>query len=354
MNESPINPSHRRRGAQMAPEHGWYMPRHFSNLIDEYHAGRYSCGLFDISYLSKFRVMGNGALSRLERLLSNRISRCTDGFGQHTLLMRDDGSIIDRLILFRESAGRFLLLGHAVMEQTVLNCLQKLRLNGPLEVQNLTHTRSGIAICGPDCIRILRRVLPNQELPPPMGILRAMLMGEALILTHCGLAGSPGYELFCPAAAGIRFYEDFLRAGATPCGSGTRETLRLEHATPDTAYDLCKANTPLSAGLEQYCDLTKEYPGAAAFHAQRKSGSVKRLISLLCEPGERMPQRGDSVTDADGHIIGSITSAAYSPNTGGSVALACLLRRTGQPGTGLSIRMHGRSVPARVRYSTEE
>ena len=81
MNESPLNPSHRRRGAQMAPEHGWYMPRHFSNLIDEYHAGRYSCGLFDISYLSKFRVMGNGALSRLERLLSNRISSCKDGFG---------------------------------------------------------------------------------------------------------------------------------------------------------------------------------------------------------------------------------------------------------------------------------
>ncbi|MBQ8517972.1 MAG: aminomethyltransferase family protein [Akkermansia sp.] len=349
MNESPINPLHRKRGAQMGAEHGWYMPQQFTNLAEEHRASRAACGLFDISHLSKIRVVGNGALAWLEGLLSNRISRCLDGFGQHTLLLRDDGSIIDRLILFRESAGRFFLLGHASMEQTVLDWLHRHRPDGPLEVQNLTRKRSGIALSGPDSIRILRRVLQSRELPPPMGILRTMLMGEELILTHAGIAGRPGYELFCPAASGIRFYEDFFRAGATPCGSSTRETLRLEQASPDTAHDLRHANTPVRAGLECYCDLTKNYPGSETLHAQRMEGTPKMLAALECETKEATPRRGDSVTDEDGHTVGSITSGAFSPGLGHSVALAYLLNRLCRPGTHLRIRMRGQSVPAIVR-----
>lgn len=190
--------------------------------------------------------------------------------------MREDGSLIERLILFRESAGQFFLLGHAAREQTVLDWLYRHRPDGPLEVQNLSHKRSGIALCGPDCTKVLRRVLQSRELPPPMGILRSMLMEEEYILTHAGLVGNPGYELFCPAASGIRFFEDFFRAGTTPCGSDTRETLRLERATPDTAQDLGHANTPVRAGQERYCDLNKRYPGADVVQQEHREGSGKR------------------------------------------------------------------------------
>ncbi len=349
MNESPINPLHRRRGARMGAEHGWYMPQQFAGLAEEYRASRATCGIFDISHLSKFRVVGNGALAWLESLLSNRISRCPDGFGQHTLLLRDDGSIIDRLILFRESAGCFFLLGHTATEQTVLDWLHRHRPDGPLEVKNLTRRLSGMALCGPDSARILRRVLQSRELPPPMGIMRTMLMGEELMLTHAGLAGKPGYELFCPASAGIRFYEDFIRAGAIPCGSATRESLRLERAAPDTAHDLRHANTPVCAGLERYCDLMKSYPGSDTLHAQHRAGTPKMLAAVECESDDALPRRGDSVTDEDGHTVGSITSGAFSPHLGHGVALAYLLNRLCRPGTHLRIRMRGQSIPAIVR-----
>lgn len=346
MHESPINPLHRKRGACMHPEHGWNMPHHFSSPAEEYHAGKNSCGLFDVSHLSKFRVTGKGAQGWLEGILSNRISRCPDGYGQHTFLLRENGSIIDRLILFRESAEQFFLLGHAAREQTALNWLHRHLPHRPPELQNLTHKRSGIALCGPDCDKVLRHVLQSRELPPPMGILHTRLMGEKLILTHAGPVGKAGYELFCPAASGIRFYEAFLQAGATPCGSATRETLRLEQAIPDTALDLGHANTPASAGLAHFCDRSKSYPGSAGLH---NVSNPKTLTALQCETGSEIPRRGDSVTDDSGYMAGSITSGAFSPTLGHGVALAYLLNRFCHPGARLRIRMRGQSIPAIVR-----
>lgn len=353
MYESPINPLHRKRGAHMHPEHGWNMPHHFTDLTQEHRAGKTACGLFDISHLSKFRILGNGALGWLEGLLSNRISRCLDGYGQHTFLLSEEGRIIDRLILFRESAGRFLLLGHAARERMVLDRLHRYRPDGPLEVQNLTHKRSGLALSGPDSARVLRNALRSSELPPPMGVLRMMLREQEIILTHAGLAGNPGYELFCPAASGIRFYEDCFRAGAIPCGSATRETLRLEQAAPDTAMDLEQANTPVRAGMEHYCDLSKHYPGADTVRQQHRDGCEKKLASVQCESGSLPPRRGDSVTDELGRTVGCITSGAFSPTLGQSVALAYLLRQLCHPGTLLRIRMRGQSIPATVRSTPE-
>lgn len=354
MHESPINPLHRKHGACMHHEHGWLMPRLFSSVLKEHQASHSESGLFDISHLSKIRVVGNGVSGWLESLLSNRISRCLDGYGQHTLLLNDDGTIIDRLLLFRESAGKFFLLGHASLEKTIVERLRHQKPKGSIEVQNLTHTLSGLALCGPTSFRILHRVLKNRELPPPMGILRSVAMGEEIYLTHAGLADKPGYELFCPATSGIRFYEECLRSGATPCGSDTRESMRLEQARPDTALDLAQADTPVRAGLERYCDLTKHFPGSHFMHRQRNEEHPKLLVSVQCETSCSPPQKGDSVTDEIGHTVGSITSGAYSPALGRSIALAYLLTGLCRPGTRLRIIRRGQAIPATVRAPQNE
>jgi len=103
------------------------------------------------------------------------------------------------------------------------------------------------------------------------------------------------------------------------------------------------------AGLERYCDLMKSYPGSDTLHAQHRAGTPKMLAAVECESDDALPRRGDSVTDEDGHTVGSITSGAYSPQLGHGVALAYLLNRLCRPGTHLRIRMRGQSIPAIVR-----
>ena len=86
MKKSPLHPLHQRLGADMIQTAGWYMPRQYTDLIHEHLAARAACGLFDISHLGKFRLVGKNALDWLEAHLSNSIADCLDGQIQQTLL----------------------------------------------------------------------------------------------------------------------------------------------------------------------------------------------------------------------------------------------------------------------------
>lgn len=348
MRTSPITPLHIRHGASMQPEDGWNMPHHFSTLPEEHGAARHGCGIFDISHLGKFSATGNGALAWLEGLLSNSIAHCRDGMGQRTLLLRENGGIIDRLLLFRESAGRFFLLGHAGQREAVYKWISARRQEGPLEFLDETEQWSGMALAGPQSEPLLRRVLPGVELPPAMGFRRLHHREENLLLTRCGITGNEGFELFCRAAAGISWYERFIATGAVPCGTHTQECLRIEHGIPCPARDTEPEHTPLQCGLGHLCRLDKNFIGVEALRRQQSAGTMNRMAAMECRHTTCAPGSGDAVVDAHGQQVGHITSACLSPLSRRGMALAWLASPLALPGTHLQIISEGRPLPAIV------
>lgn len=349
MHESPLTPQHRKRGAHMGNEHGWNLPRYFSRPGREYAACRSGCGIFDLSHTGKFHVGGEGAAEWLEGLLSNRVADCIDGGGQTTFLLRENGSVIDRLMLFRESARSLYLLGHAARAGSTYAALSYYLSGASLQLQDMTHRRCVMALCGPLAADVLQRVFPSLQMPAAMGISRcgADNIGE-VIVTHGCVTGCEGYELWVPAAAGIRFYENCILRGAVPCGTATQEWLRIEAGIADAERDLRHGKTPAQAGLERFCDADKDYPGAGRLRIQRLTAPLLRLAAMDCEPRYRVPAAGDAVTDEAGHPVGSVTSAGAHPCKQQHLALAYLLRSTGVPGTRLYVLMQGHCVPARV------
>ena len=352
MHESPINPLHRKRGAAMTNEHGWNMPLHFSNLAEEHEACRSGCGAFDLSHLGKFHLGGRGAAEWLESVLSNSGKACHDGSGQTTFLLRSNGSIIDRLLMFRENDRSIFLLGHAARASTSYEWLRYHCPTPSLRLQDMTHRRSGIALVGPQAVEVLHRLLPTVELPPPMEMRRIRLPEDELFITHAGITGTDGYELFMTASAGIRYYDGCIHCGAVPCGCATLECLRLEAGIADAERDLRQNRTPVQVGLDCYCDRQKDYPGAERLRIQRCSKPLLSLAALDCAAQLRVPAAGDAVTDVAGHTIGSITSATALPEGHTHLAFAYLLSRLCRPGTALYVLMQGRAIPACVRNLT--
>lgn len=352
MHESPINPQHRGRGAHMSNEHGWNMPHSFSSLQEEHTACRNACGIFDISHMGKFHIGGSGALDWIEGVLSNTAADCPDGGGQTSFLLRENGSVIDRLLLFRENSHSLYLLGHAARASSTFACLLYLAAGSSLQLQDMTRRRSGMALSGPDAERIVQRVLPGAALPGVMGISRIKSGGDEVIITHAGVVGNNSYEIWVPAASGIRYYEQFISQGAVPCGTATQEYLRQEAGIADAELDLRQGRTPIQAGLDCYCSAHKEYPGAGRLRLQRLQAPLLRLVSMECESLYRVPIGGDSVTDGAGLVVGSVTSGSYTPDSKGHLALAYLLRRLCRPGSKLYVLMQGHSIPAVVRQQT--
>lgn len=348
MMPSPLHSLYLRRGARMGREDGRTVPRLFSNPNAEHRAAAEGCGLFDISHLSKFAVLGNGALGWLENLLSNSVTHCHDGMGQSTLLLQPDGGIIDKLLLFRESAGRFFLLGHGARRAEVFDWLSKHRPEGALELRDESERLSGFGLCGPQTEQVLTQVLPGVPLPPPRGFRRLRRGDAPLILLRASLVGVDAYELFCPEEAGAGLFEALLSAGATPCGTETRECLRVEHAATAVGRDIGIDKTPVQAALERFCDLSKAFVGAEVLRRQSRAGTMHSVAALLCEQGGSTPQEGDRLIDAVGATVGRITSACLDPEDGQGRALAYVLRRLTYPGTRLRLVAGERRIPVIV------
>jgi len=346
MKTSPISPLYARLGADMGNEEGWSMPQAFSSLIEEHLAARSSCGVFDISHLAKFSVIGNGALDWLESMLSNAAGRCNDGQIQQTLMLNDSGVIIDKMFLCRESAGRFFLVGSACMEETDEAWLCGHLPDAPIELRNETEKWSAMSLCGPDSEKIFSRTLRGLDMPQPTRFERVVYQNNELLLTRSGIQGEQGFELFCPANAGISWFESFIAAGAVPCGMAARECMRLERGCAAAARDTASL-TPAKASLERFCDKRKKsYIGSDEVRSQ--TAPATKLAPLRCTEESDMPTPGCEVQGLDGTPVGQITSGCISPMHGCGLALARLVAESAGPGTHLRIMIHGRPVPAVV------
>ena len=235
MNESPLNPAHAKHGARMEQTDGWHMPRAFRSLMEEHLAARSACAVFDISHISKFHICGNGALAWLESLFGRGISTCLDGACTHAQLLGPQGKALDSFALLRESAGSFFLLGHAAAESQALAWLQERREHAAIELRCETTAWCAMALIGPQGDAVLSRVLRGIDLPAPRRFSRFVYQRQTLILARLALQEYPhlstpaACEFLCPAVSGISWYESFIAAGAQPCGSAARETLRLRY-----------------------------------------------------------------------------------------------------------------------------
>lgn len=349
MKESPINPYHRQQGATLSYEEGWHMPSMYTDILREHRAARAACGIFDISHVGKFSVWGEGAAQWLERMLSNRVAHCREGYGQHTLMLNEEGGIIDRLTLFCDEEGVYWLLGSAALEQEDYDWLSAHLVYGHAELSNETEKWSAIAVYGPESNAVFQRVLPDLTLPPDMSMRHTLYHGKELRITTCGQEGDEGFELFCPAYHGIHWFESFVRAGAIPCGMEARECLRLERRKVSAGRDTNCKITPHQAHLEHLCATNKNYVGAAAMYQKAGGGfRKKRLAPLECTEASPPPRHGCTVRDMRGQSVGSITSGCISPETGLGVAFAYLNAGMALPGTPLSILINGHPVRAVV------
>ncbi len=348
MKESPINPYHRAKGATINNEEGWRMPGIYTDILREHRAAKAACGIFDISHLGKFCVWGSGAREWLEYMLSNKVEDCSPGYGQRSLLLNEEGGIIDRINVFCEQEEVYHLFGSAAMAQEDYTWLAA-HLPETIQLRDDTLLRSGMAIYGPESAGILRRVLPQLDTPQDMSIQRVVHKDETLFITACGLEGDDGFELFCTANRGIYWYETFVRAGAVPCGLASRECLRLERCKISAGRDMNSKTTPHLAGLSHLCHPHKTFVGSSAALNKVSQTPHKKIIPLECTEISPSPRHGNTVQDLRGNAIGSITSGCISPESGLGIAFAYINASHSLPGTILRIIIHGTPVHAIVR-----
>lgn len=342
---SPLEAIHISSGARMVPFAGWNMPIQYESIIKEHIAVRESVGIFDISHMGQFFVDGPDACAGLDQLLTNHCAALQIGEGQYTIMLNQQGGVIDDLIVYRIGQEAFFLVVNAAKIDEDYAWLSS-HLPQGATLRNESTKWAGMAIQGPKSAEAFARAYPGHLLPPRNGIITT---DEGTILCGTGYTGETGFEFFCKATEAEQHWRNFTAAGATPCGLGARDTLRLEMCFPLNGNDLSPERTPVEAGLGFFCNMDKgEFMGKKTLEEQKLNGPEIKLAAIQYTEKGAPPRAHYSVLDADESVIGELTSGALSPTLNVGIAMAYLPVKFTRPGTPLWIDVRGRKCAAKV------
>ena len=341
MRRSPLDHEHRRLDAKIVPFGGWEMPLQYpSGTLAEHRACRTTCGVFDVSHLGTVRVEGSDALDRLQRAFTNDLAKIGPGRAQYTHLLDDDGSVVDDIIVWwlpDDGSDRFDVVPNASNTSRVIEAI------GGVDI---TESRAVLAVQGPASRRVLATVLPAAVDVARNRVTRLDWRGTTCTVAGTGYTGEDGVEIAVPVSAASDLWNALIEHGATPCGLGARDTLRLEAGLPLHGHELGPGITPLQAGLGWVVAWDKpDFIGRAAVIAERDRGVARRLVGIVTE-GRRPPRDGCPVL-IDDVEVGRVTSGNFSPTLEHGIALA-FVRSDLAAGTRVAVDVRGSRLDGQV------
>ncbi|MYU21084.1 glycine cleavage system aminomethyltransferase GcvT [Streptomyces sp. SID8352] len=357
LRRTALDATHRALGATMTDFAGWDMPLRYGSERDEHIAVRTRAGLFDLSHMGEIAVTGPQAAALLDHALVGNISGVKPGRARYTMICREDGGILDDLIVYRLGETDYLVVANASNAGAVLEALTARAAGFDAEVRDDGDAHALLAVQGPESAGILGS-LTDADLK---GLkyyagLPGTVAGVPALIARTGYTGEDGFELFVRPEHAARVWEALTEAGKdaglVPCGLSCRDTLRLEAGMPLYGHELSTALTPFDAGLGRVVKFEKEgdFVGRAALAeaAERAAAEPPRVLVGLVAEGRRVPRAGYAVV-VDGRTVGEVTSGAPSPTLGRPIAMAYVDAAHAAPGTpGVGVDIRGTHEPYEV------
>ena len=327
---------HAKLGARMVPFAGWEMPVQYDGVIAEHRAVREDCGVFDVSHMGEVEVEGPRAHQLLQSLLSNDLERIGSGQAQYTLLTNDRGGIIDDLIAYKLDDFRYLLIVNAANSEGDFEWIKERELRGS-DVRDVSDRYGLLAVQGP-------RSLERLGLPaaPAFTFAEGEIDGIACMVNRTGYTGELGVELLVEAEEAAALWRSVLERGATPCGLGARDTLRLEVCYPLHGNDIAPDTDAISAGLGWVCALGKQFSGVDELRRIKEQGPARRLVAFVMDESG-IPRQGMQILEG-----GEVTSGSHSPMLDRGIGMGYVDAGRAEPGTQLTIDVRGRERRARI------
>jgi aminomethyltransferase len=325
----------------MVPYAGWEMPVRYEGVIEEHLAVRGAAGAFDVSHMGEIETSGPEALALLERLCTNDVARIPIGGAQYSLLLREDGGVLDDLFSYRLEDERYLTVTNAANHERDLAWFRQHAGGFDAQVIDRAADYAMIAVQGP-LAREIVQAIASAPLPERMTIGSRIVDGAQMLVAGTGYTGEDGVELLTDPAAAPAVWEALLRRGAKPAGLAARDTLRTEACYHLYGNDLGTERGPIEAGLGWCCRAAGGYIGAEAVAAVRAAGPSELLVPfVITDRGAARP--GDAVVGG-----GIVTSGTFSPTLQTGIGMAYLPVAMAVAGTEIQIDVRGKRRHARV------
>jgi aminomethyltransferase len=350
--ELPLEAWHRAKGARMVEFAGYHMPIQYEGIMAEHLWTRDNAGLFDVSHMGQLMLTGEGVAEALEALVPGDISALKEGRMRYSLLLAEDGGILDDLMITATPMGLYVVVNGAVKWDD----MGYLREHLPDEITiNHMDDRALLALQGPKAAEALARVVPGVD------ALYFMEAGtffwgpktdpEPLWISRSGYTGEDGFEISVPAAHAQRLADAICaQPEVKPIGLGARDSLRLEAGLPLYGHDMNPEIDPVEGNASFAVSKRRReecgFNGSERILKALAEGPARKLVGFAVDG--KMPVREGAPVFAGDMPAGVITSGGFAPSVGAPIAMGYVDRAHIATGTALEAEVRGKRVALTV------
>ncbi|MCU1264700.1 MAG: glycine cleavage system protein [Acidobacteria bacterium] len=356
LKSTPLNAAHRQLGGRMVDFGGWDMPVQYpTGTLEEHMRTRTHSGLFDVSHMGEIEVRGQDAITFVNRITSNDVTKLVDGQAQYSALTTPQGTVVDDLLVYRFAQDHLLLVVNAGTTEKDWDWISSHLTERAVQLRNASSEYCQIAIQGPDAPGILQSLtqLSLDEIKY-YHFREGAVDGVPAIVSRTGYTGEDGFEVYAAADKAEQLWNKLLdtgnfgtSAGVLPCGLAARNTLRLEAGMSLYGHEIDETTTLLEANLGWICKLNKgEFEGREALVRQKETGVSRRLVGF--EVIARGIARDDQDVLISGERLGKVTSGSPAPFLKKNIGFAYVPVQFANEGQDIQIDVRGRAVAAKV------
>jgi aminomethyltransferase len=314
LKQTPLHDLHIELGGKMVPFAGYSMPVQYKlGIMGEHQHTRAKAGLFDVSHMGQAVLIGpdhETTAKALEALTPSNFVELGHGRQRYTVLLNEDGGIIDDLMVTRpldpNDDGRLLLVVNAARKDVDYAHLRA-KLPETVKLQ-VVDDRALIAVQGPEAVAAVAAHAPAAA---ELGFMSAAPMefdGIACHIARAGYTGEDGVEMSVPAGAAEAIARALLADDRVEAiGLGARDSLRLEAGLCLYGHDIDETTSPVEGNIT-FCMQKRRreeggFPAADRIQKELAEGTGRIRVGLRLD-GKAPAREGAEIALPGGDVIG--------------------------------------------------
>lgn len=348
MKHTPLHSAHLNQKAQMAEFAGYDMPIQYPDgVMVEHNWTREKAGIFDVSHMGQITIEGKDACAFLEKLCPSTFSTLGDNVAKYSVLMNEEGGMIDDLIVTKLSDTKFFAVVNGACKGKDIAWFKKHLPQGVMMVHH--ENRALIALQGPKSEKVLSEALEIDA--SELNYMRYMEFGGRCWVSRLGYTGEDGFEISMPQEdVQIAWNRLIKHPDVKPIGLAARDSLRLEMGYPLYGHDIDDTTSVVEADSTWIMGkkANKNFIGAKRVFDELENGAKRKRVGIKLT-GRGVAREGAEVFDASGEKqIGVLTSGGFSPTLQTAIGQAYIEMPYAKTGAKINVRVRGRDIEGEI------
>ncbi|MFA5833994.1 MAG: glycine cleavage system aminomethyltransferase GcvT [Bacteroidota bacterium] len=351
MKRTPFFEIHQKAGAKIVPFGGFEMPVQYAGIMDEHKKVRNAVGVFDVSHMGEFFAKGSNALSFLQKITVNDVSKLVPGKAQYSAMCYDNGGIVDDLLIYMLAENSYMIVVNA---SNIDKDWKWMKEHCPSDVsfENKSDGTALLAVQGPKSLETMQKLTSvNLSTISYYHFVQGNLAGVDMTISRTGYTGEMGFEVYFDVKYSEKIWNAIFDAGKefgiAPIGLGARDTLRLEMGYCLYGNDIDQTTNPIEGGLGWITKLAKgDFIAKPVLEKAKSEGPKKKLVGMMLQE-KAVPRHGYPLL-VNGANVGVVTSGTFSPSLEKGIAMGYVNAPFAETGSKIQIDVRGKFIDATI------